>query len=77
MDSPFYISEQKRLYPNRSTANTVKAVAKRMRELVSKKITTQDKLLNMPTGEVKLHYFPSATVWTILDAFSENANYSK
>jgi hypothetical protein len=69
MNSPFYDSEQRSIFPYRdSTIYNKLDAAKHMKSLIDKGVETLESLTNTPLGKLKLQYFNNCNCFTILDA---------
>jgi len=71
MLSPFYVAEQKQLYPFRTKAITPDEIALEMNNLIEIGIETEKHLKNISLNEIHLRYFPMSDIkcFSILKGF--------
>lgn len=69
MHSPFYESEQKRLYPYRTSAKTPEEIALEINNLIEIGIETDENISKTPIGTIRLKYFVQSDeqCWNVLE----------
>lgn len=67
MNNPFYIAEQKRLYPYRKDCRTVKEVKEYISDLVNTGVITLDEIKKASFGDLKYRFFLNVNAFEISD----------